>query len=75
MLTAGALPCPGILTQKLALKDAGEVCLSSDIDDFGRASVASIYGRHDCERLRSACRSLPLMSRIVGVNNLSAQKT
>lgn len=42
MLTAGGLPCPGILTQKLALKGAVVVCLRSDIDDFGRVSVASM---------------------------------
>ena len=68
----GSPPCPCILTQKLALKGAGAVCLRSDIDDFGRMSVASIYERHNCERLRSVRGGLPPVSRIVGVNNLSA---
>lgn len=45
------------------------VCLRSDIDDFGRMSVVSVYERHSCGRPRSACRSPPLMSRIVGANN------
>ena len=69
MLTAGGGPCPGILTQKLALKGAVAVCLRSDIDDFGRMSVVSVYERHSCGRPRSACRSPPPMSRIVGANN------
>lgn len=71
----GALPCPCIVTQKLALKGAGAVCLRSDIDDFGRVSVASIYERHNCERLCGACRGLPPTSRIGGVSSLSVRNT
>ena len=60
---------------KLALKGAVAVCLRSGIDDFGRMSVIGIYERHSCVRPHSACRSLPPVSRIVGVNNLSARNT
>lgn len=60
---------------KLALKGVVAVCLRSDIDDFGRMSVIGIYERHSCVRPYSACRSLPLMSRIGGVSSLSARNT